>query len=186
MYVTGDGQDSVPRFDVSLTNGVPFSLMFIFVHISRFSFFRSHKRSRASCLGRNTAGASNRAEPAENRRAQRRHRLGRHTRNPASTSHGRLRSGVDLSGRVSRGHIVVFDFCASNSALLTKLKTKPKTRVKSSFPGTFTKFYEYATFPAPKRHIIFARQPITHFAPRRVVRPNTAIRYLHCGDGLVR
>ena len=38
MYVTGDGQDSVPRFDVSLTNGVPFSLMFIFVHISRFSF----------------------------------------------------------------------------------------------------------------------------------------------------
>ena len=27
MYVTGDGQDSVPRFDISLTNGVPFSLM---------------------------------------------------------------------------------------------------------------------------------------------------------------
>ena len=112
----------------------------------------------------------------EPRCAQRRHRLGRHTRNPASTSHGRLRSGVDLSGRVSRGHIVVFDFCASNSALLTKLKTKPKTRVKSSFPGTFTKFYEYATFPAPKRHIIFARQPITHFAPRRVVRPNSISR----------
>ena len=117
---------------------------------------------------------------AENRCAQRRHRLGRHTRNPASTSHGRLRSGVDLSGRVSRGHIVVFDFCASNSALLTKLKTKPKTRVKSSFPPSFrvafTKFYEYATFPAPKRHIIFARQPITHFAPRRVVRPNSISR----------
>ena len=40
---------------------------------------------------------------AENRRAQRRHRLGRHTRNPASTSHGRLRLGVDLFGRASRG-----------------------------------------------------------------------------------
>ena len=54
-------------------------------------------------LERNRAGVSNRAEPAENRRAQRRHRLGRHTRNPASTSHGRLRSGVDLFGRASRG-----------------------------------------------------------------------------------
>ena len=31
------------------------------------------------------------------------YRLGRHTRNPASTSHGPLRSGVDLFGRASRG-----------------------------------------------------------------------------------
>ena len=37
------------------------------------------------------------------------------TRNPASDSHGRLRSGVDLFGRASRGHIVVF--CPSNSDL---------------------------------------------------------------------
>ena len=63
------------------------------------------QRARASCLGRNRVGVSNRAEPAENWRAQRRHRLGRHTRNPASTSHGRLRSGVDLFGRASRGYI---------------------------------------------------------------------------------
>ena len=68
-----------------------------------FSVFPEPQRARASCLGRNRVGVSNRAEPAENRRAQRRHRLGRHTRNPASTSHGRLRSGVDLFGRASRG-----------------------------------------------------------------------------------
>ena len=66
---------------------------------------RSHNGARASCLGRNTAGASNRAEPAENRRAQRRHRLERPPRIPLSKSHGRLRSGVDLFGRASRGYI---------------------------------------------------------------------------------
>ena len=54
-------------------------------------------------LGRATRHPSTLTESAENRRAQRRHRLARHTRNPASTSHGRLRSGVDLFGRVSRG-----------------------------------------------------------------------------------
>ena len=70
------------------------------VHI----LFRT-QRARASCLGRNRVGVSNRAEPAENWRVQRRHRLGRHTLNPASTSHGRLRYGVDLSGRASRGYI---------------------------------------------------------------------------------
>ena len=63
------------------------------------------KASQRSARGleRDGAGVSNRAEPAQNRRAQRRHRLGRHTRNPASDSHGRLRSGVDLFGRASRG-----------------------------------------------------------------------------------
>ena len=84
-----------------------------------FSVSRSHSGARASCLGRNRVGASNRAEPAENRRAQRRHRLGRHTRNPASTSHGRLRLGVDLFGRASRGYIVVFwQFAESSVRLL--------------------------------------------------------------------
>ena len=57
----------------------------------------------ASCLGRDRAGRSNRTESAENRCAQRRHGLERHPRNPASNSHGRLRSGVDLFGRASRG-----------------------------------------------------------------------------------
>ena len=70
--------------------------------------FGAKNHEKASQLGargleRNRAGVSNRAEPAENRRAQRRHRLGRHTRNPASDSHGRLRPGVDLFGRASRG-----------------------------------------------------------------------------------
>jgi len=68
------------------------------VHI----LFRT-QRARASYLGLDRVGASNRAEPAENRRAQRRHRFGRHTRNLASNSHGRLESGVDLFGRASRG-----------------------------------------------------------------------------------
>ena len=70
--------------------------------------FGAKNHEKASQLGargleRNRAGVSNRAEPAENRRAQRRHRLGRHTRNPASKSNGRLESGVDLFGRASRG-----------------------------------------------------------------------------------
>ncbi len=66
---------------------------------------KASQRARASCLGLDRVGVSNRAEPAENRRAQRRHRLGRHTRNPVSESHGRLRSGVDLFGRASRSRI---------------------------------------------------------------------------------
>ena len=64
---------------------------------------KASQRARASCLGLDRVGVSNRAEPAENWQAQRRHRLGRHTRNAASDSHGRLRLGVDLFGRVSRG-----------------------------------------------------------------------------------
>ena len=71
---------------------------------------KSHeKASQRSARGleRDGAGVSNRAEPAQNRRAQRRHRLGRHTRNPASKSNGRLESGVDLFGRASRGTLKI-------------------------------------------------------------------------------
>ena len=78
------------------------------------------QRARASCLGLNTAGASNRAEPAENRRAQRKHRLGRHTRNPASKSNGRLESGVDLFGRASRGS------CAEPSGKIMRNKRRKR------------------------------------------------------------
>ena len=71
-------------------------------------------------LERNRAGVSNRAEPAENRRAQRRHRLGRHTRNPASKSNGRLESGVDLFGRASRGS------CAEPSGKIMRNKRRKR------------------------------------------------------------
>ena len=71
-------------------------------HVFRFP---EPQRSRASCFGLGRVGVSNRAEPAENRCALRRHRLGRHTRNPSSDSHGRLRLGVDLFGRASRSRI---------------------------------------------------------------------------------
>ena len=77
----------------------------IMLAISYYALFPEPQRSARILLGLNTVGTSNRAEPAENWRAQRRHRLGRHTRNPASDSHGPLRSGVDLFGRASRGHI---------------------------------------------------------------------------------
>ena len=67
-----------------------------------FASFPEPQRARASCLGRDRAGRSNRTESAETRCAQRRHGLGRPPRNPASTSHGRRRSGVHLFGRASR------------------------------------------------------------------------------------
>ena len=60
-----------------------------------------HPRKRG--LGRASRPASTITESAENRCAQRRHGLERPPRNPASNSHGRLRSGVDLFGRASRG-----------------------------------------------------------------------------------
>ena len=70
-----------------------------------FASFSASLRARASCLGRDRAGRSNCTESAENRCAQRRHGLERPPRISASNSHGRLRSGVDLFGRASRGHI---------------------------------------------------------------------------------
>ena len=91
--------------------------------------FGAKNHEKASQLGargleRNRAGASNRAEPAENRRAQRRHRLGRHTRNPASDSHGRLRSGVDLFGRASRGGSVeIWLFFSSVLAIVVHVES---------------------------------------------------------------
>ena len=103
----------VCRCDKSLT----FHYFFLFYIVRNFdsSFatiivITSSELEPAHGLGRATRPTSNRAEPAENRRAQRRHRLGRPPRIPLSNSHGRLRSGVDLSGRASREHIVVFDF----------------------------------------------------------------------------
>jgi len=57
-------------------------------------------------------------ESAENRSAQRRHGLGRRSRDPASTSHGRLRSGVDLFGRASRGS------CAEPSGKIMRNKRR--------------------------------------------------------------
>ena len=67
--------------------------------------FPESLRARASCLGRDRAGRSNCTESSENRCAQRRYGLEPAPRNPASNSHGQLRSGVDLFGRASRGHI---------------------------------------------------------------------------------
>ena len=64
--------------------------------------FPESLRARASCLGRDRAGRSNCTESSENRCAQRRYGLEPAPRNPASTSDGRLRSGVDLFGRASR------------------------------------------------------------------------------------
>ena len=95
----------VCRCDKSLT----FHYFFLFYIVRNFdsSFATmiviSSELEPARGLGRATRHPSTLTESAENRRAQRRHRLARHTRNPASTTHGRLRSGVDLFGRVSRG-----------------------------------------------------------------------------------
>jgi len=67
--------------------------------------FPESLRARAYGLGRASRPASTLTESAENRCAQRRHGLERPLRNPASNSPGRLRFGVHLFGRASRGHI---------------------------------------------------------------------------------
>ena len=77
------------------------SLIFVKFGFRNVPSFPEPQRARASCLGRDRAGRSNRTESAETRCAQRRHGLGRPPRNPASTSHGRWRSGVHLFGRAS-------------------------------------------------------------------------------------
>ena len=63
---------------------------------------RTFHLARTPCFDR--AGHSNRTESVDNRRAQRRHVLRRHTRSQASTSRGRLISSVDLFSRASRGN----------------------------------------------------------------------------------
>ena len=68
-----------------------------------FCLFPESLRARAYGLGRASRPASTITESAENWCAQRRHGLEPAPRNPASNSHGRLRSGVDLFGRASRG-----------------------------------------------------------------------------------
>ena len=70
---------------------------------SRLETTSHNERARASGLGRGTRPASTPTESAENQSAQRRHGLGRSSRNPASDSHGRRGSGVHLFGRASRG-----------------------------------------------------------------------------------
>lgn len=66
---------------------------------------------RPSCLGRSRVGQSNRAESVETRCAQRKHRLGRYTGNPASNSPGRLKSGVDPSGARRGGNNIANLHC---------------------------------------------------------------------------
>ena len=61
---------------------------------SRLETTSHNERARASGLGRGTRPASTPTESAENQSAQRRHGLGRSSRNPASDSHGRRGSGV--------------------------------------------------------------------------------------------
>ena len=60
---------------------------------------------RAYGLGRSSRPPPTPTESHQTRCARRRHCLGRPPRNPASKSHGRLRSGVDLFGRASQGYI---------------------------------------------------------------------------------
>ena len=74
-------------------------------HLARFSKGSRvcHNGARDLPLRRDRVGLSIFTESAETRCAHRRHRLGRHTRNPASASHGRLRLGVDLFGRAVAG-----------------------------------------------------------------------------------
>ena len=88
--------------------------IYFFAFISVFdTIFHLATEERAYGLGRATRPPSTPTESAENRRAQRRRRPGQPPRNPASNSHGRLRSGVDLFARASRGHIVEFTLYAS-------------------------------------------------------------------------
>ena len=91
--------------------------------------FGAKNHEKASQLGargleRNRAGVSNRAEPAENRRAQRRHRLGRHTRNPASNSHGRLEiRRRSVWARVAGGSVEIWLFFSSVLAIVVHVES---------------------------------------------------------------
>ena len=94
------GLESAPRILASNSHGRLRSGVDLFGRASRFLSW--HKTGPIGTQ-RDGAGRSNCTESAENRCAQRRHGLGPAPRNPASNSHGRRRSGVDLFGRASRG-----------------------------------------------------------------------------------
>ena len=96
------GLERPPRNPASNSHGRLRSGVDLFGRASRFLSW--HKTGPIGTQ-RDRTGWSNRTESAENRSAQRRHGLERPPRISASNSHGRLRSGVDLFGRASRGHI---------------------------------------------------------------------------------
>ena len=98
------GLEPAPRIPASNSHGRLRSGVDLFGRASRFLFW--HQTGPIGTQ-RDRAGRSNCTESAENRCAQRRHGLERRPRNPASTSHGRRRSGVHLFGRASRGHIAI-------------------------------------------------------------------------------
>ena len=66
---------------------------------------------RAYGLGRSSRPPPTPTESHQTRCTRRRHCLGQPPRNAASNSRGRLRSGVDLFGRASRGYIANLKIC---------------------------------------------------------------------------